>query len=126
MTPSPTMAPSIFRSGSGPKFWSTASKYDKRQEKDDDNKPRNSYPDYPLLVKIEEIRKPSDNIESYCEQMQVLDNGLFNVVGGVARIPVLEFDTVDSVAEKRLSRRREDDPELSQNCVCEWMTGERY
>lgn len=130
VTSSASMPPkeSDFRSGPGPKFWSTASKYGKRQAENENDEPRNGHPDYPLLVKIEEKRKPSHNIEPYCQQMQVLDNGQIVPLGNVAQISVPEVEAVDSLAEKRFrrKRRREDDLGLSLNCVCEWMTGEIY
>jgi hypothetical protein len=118
---SPAIPPmeSIFRSGSGSKFWSTVSNHNKRREWADNNEGRKGYPDYPLLVKIEEKRKPSGNIQPYCQQMQVLDN--WQIVPIATEISVPEAGAVEFSARQRF-RRSQDDPNIREDCVCEWMT----
>lgn len=83
-------------------------------------KRRNNYDDYPLLVKIEEKRKPSGNIKPYCQQMQILDNLDIVPKLEVAKISVPEVEDKDPPSSKRMRRRGDD---VDQNCACEWMSG---
>ena len=79
---------------------------------------------YPLLVKVEEKRKPSDNVEPYCEQMQILDDLRIVPVGMVEQIPIPEEET--SIEERSISQRlklRSDASQPDEICACEWMNG---
>jgi len=101
------------------KYWSSFPAYKEKRDGNLDNH-RNLYDDYPLLIKIEEKRKPTGNIRPYCEQMQILDNLDIVPIGTVAQIPVPEVGAMDAPASRRLKRR---DDYLSQNCACEWISG---
>lgn len=75
---------------------------------------------YPLLIKLEEKRKPENNIQPYCQQMRILDNGDVVVQEGVLIINVTETEPSGSSSRKR------DDMDgstasLASNCVCEWL-----
>lgn len=106
-----------------------------KREWADDNR-RNDYDDYPFLIKIKEKRKPSGNIQPYCQQMQILDDTNIVPIGAVERIPVPELEDTDGVLDlgKRLRRsvhgvEDEDDDfdigieEEGTACACEWITG---
>ena len=101
------------------KHHSTDSGYNRRRS-DDYLQPRNSYDDYPLLMKVEEKRKPIGNVPPYCQQMQVLDNGEIVPVPSVAKIPVQEIEDMDAYNRNRF-RRRGDAEDLSRGCACEWI-----
>ena len=95
--------------------------------------PFNTNANYPLPIKFEEKRKPSDNIQPYCQQMQVLDDGRIVTTGGeiiVAENPSTEDATA---ARKRRMRKRyagmtgdQLDNYLDEvqpgDCKCEWLT----
>jgi hypothetical protein len=83
---------------------------------------RNEYADYPLLIKIEEKRKPSGNIQPYCQQMQILDNMKIVTVDIVDPIPVPEVASMEAPASRRIRRRGSDDGNTT--CACEWMSGQ--
>jgi hypothetical protein len=75
---------------------------------------------YPLWIKLEEKRKPENNIQPYCQQMRVLESGT---------IVPQEGEQIISVSETEPSspnRHKRDDMDgsitaLGSNCVCEWL-----
>jgi hypothetical protein len=80
----------------------------------------NSLPNYPFWIKMEEKRKPENNIQPYCQQMRILDSGLIVPQEGVSIINVTETEPSSSSAPKR------DDMDgstaaLGSYCVCEWL-----
>ncbi|KAF7511711.1 hypothetical protein GJ744_003874 [Endocarpon pusillum] len=98
----------------------TSSGYNRRRS--DDNLPEwNSYDIYPLLMKVEEKRKPRGNVPPYCQQMQILDNGDIVPAPSVAQISVQEIEDMDDYNRNRF-RRRGDAEDLSRGCACEWIS----
>jgi hypothetical protein len=90
---------------------------------DDDKTPSReptSFPNYPLWIKMEEKRKPQNNIQPYCQQMRILDSGLIVPQEGVSIINVTEIEPSSSSAQKRGSVDGSV-AELGSNCVCEWL-----
>jgi hypothetical protein len=83
---------------------------------------RNEYADYPLLIKIEEKRKPSGNIQPYCQQMQILENMKFVPKEAVDPIPVPEVASAEAPASRRFRRRGSDDG--GTTCACQWISGQ--
>jgi hypothetical protein len=73
-------------------------------------------------MKVMEKRKPSNNIQPYCQQMQILDNLKIEPVPDVALIPVQEEGYMDAPIPQRF-RRRDSPWNQFQNCACEWITG---
>jgi len=80
-----------------------------------------SLANYPLWIKMEEKRKPENNIQPYCQQMRVLDSGLIVPQEGVSIINVTEIEPSSSSTQKRGSMDGST-TELGSNCVCEWLT----
>lgn len=85
-----------------------------------------------------EKRKPHDNIDPYCQQMQVLDNWQVVPIPGVDIIEIdeQEFEDYAQGTSKRkrfvpgkngqsLVRRDEDEiiADLESLCICEWRAG---
>jgi hypothetical protein len=103
--------------------WFSASSDDNKVKRDwYDNIQRNGYVDYPLLIKIEEKRKPSGNIPPYCQQMQILDSMELVIREAVEPIPVPEVASMEAPASRRFRRRGSDDG--STTCACQWMSGQ--
>ncbi|ERF75254.1 hypothetical protein EPUS_00046 [Endocarpon pusillum Z07020] len=98
----------------------TESGYNRRRS-DDKLQKRKRYDDYPLLMKVEEKRKPRGNVPPYCQQMQVLDSGEIVPVPYVAQISVQEIEDMDDDNQNRF-RRRGDAEDLSRGCACEWIS----
>ena len=75
---------------------------------------------YPLWIKMEEKRKPENNIQPYCQQMRILDSGLIVPQEGVSIINVTEIEPGSSSTQKRGSMDGSTTA-LRSNCVCEWL-----
>jgi hypothetical protein len=75
---------------------------------------------YPLWIKMEEKRKPENNIQPYCQQMRILDSGLIVPQEGVSIINVTETEPSSSSTQKRSSMDGST-AALGSNCVCEWL-----
>lgn len=89
---------------------------------DDDDDDDDVGLNYPLLVKIEEKRKPSDNIEPYCQQMRILEDGRIIPIVGVEQIEIPEEEA--SIEEDSIPPRlmvRGDASQPNEICACEWM-----
>jgi hypothetical protein len=99
---------------------------EKRHHDDDDDDDETyyrepaSFPNYPLWIKMEEKRKPENNIQPYCQQMRILDSGLIVPQEGVSIINVAEIEPSSSSAQKRGSMDGSTEA-LGSNCVCEWL-----
>jgi len=90
-----------------------------------------SSPAYPKLIKMLEKRKPGQNIQPYCQQMQVLNDWQIMPIPGVPTICIEETEYPSAAAatatgsSKRWFRRRDEDDTtalLESNCVCEWLS----
>jgi hypothetical protein len=75
---------------------------------------------YPLWIKMEEKRKPENNIQPYCQQMRILDSGLIVPQEGVSIINVTEIEPSSSSTQKRGSVDGST-AALGSDCVCEWL-----
>ena len=95
------------------------------------------YPEYPRYVKLQEKSKPYDNIAPYCQQMQILYDGLWNPLSNVPIVTVQEVEptatssaSASATAKARLARGQQDLPSLTvetrqaatldSDCVCVW------
>jgi hypothetical protein len=79
------------------------------------------YPtNYPLWVKLEEKRKPENNIQPYCQQMRILETRMIVPQEGVSIIKVLETEPTGSSHHKRNGMDGSTES-LGSNCVCEWL-----
>jgi hypothetical protein len=85
-----------------------------------DSRESTSLANYPLWIKMEEKRKPENNIQPYCQQMRILDSGLIVPQEGVSIINVTEIEPSSSSTQKRGSMDGSA-AELRSNCVCEWL-----
>lgn len=74
-------------------------------------------PPYPKAIKLGEKRKPSGNVQPYCQQMQVLDNWSIVPRSDIGRVLLKETDY--ETAGSRLTKRDLRD-DLRSNCVCQW------
>jgi hypothetical protein len=95
-------------------------RHDEGEHHETDSRESASLPNYPLWIKMEEKRKPENNIQPYCQQMRILDSGLIVPQEGVSIINVTETEPSGSSTQKR------DDMDgstaaLGSNCVCEWL-----
>jgi hypothetical protein len=79
-----------------------------------------SFANYPLWIKMEEKRKPANNIQPYCQQMRILDSGLIVPQEGVSIINISETEPSSSSTKKRGSMDGST-AALGSNCVCEWL-----
>jgi hypothetical protein len=80
-----------------------------------------NYPtNYPLWVKLEEKRKPNNNIQPYCQQMRILDTRMIVPQEGVSIINVSETEPSGSDNYKR-GEMDGSTQSLGSNCVCEWL-----
>ena len=81
---------------------------------------------YPKLIKMVDKRKPDNNIQPYCQQMQVLNDWQIMPIPDVPTIYIEETDYSQAAAtgNSRMFRRRSGDTiqELDSNCVCEWFS----
>jgi hypothetical protein len=101
--------------------WPPQKEEDNYYRRDADNSRDPTYStNYPLWVKLEEKRKPNNNIPPYCQQMRILDDWMIVPQEGVQIINISEIEPSGSGSEKR------DDMDgstaaLDSNCVCEWL-----
>ncbi|ETI25532.1 hypothetical protein G647_02305 [Cladophialophora carrionii CBS 160.54] len=84
-------------------------------------------PNFPKLAKMVEKRKPEDNVEPYCQQMQVLNNWQIMPIPDVPTICIEESDYNSAAATGggRLTRRKRNGntvQQLGSNCICEWFS----
>lgn len=97
-----------------------------------------THPIFPNMIKMVEKRKPHENIDPYCQQMQVLDNWMVVPIPGVDIVEIDEAEFEDyrqgtskarrSLAGSRgqsLVKRDEEDiiSDLESLCICEWRAG---
>lgn len=90
----------------------------------------NGSTNFPKLVKMLEKRKPSNNVQPYCQQMQVLNNWQIVPIPTVATIAIVESESVLSASPtatsggSRMAIRKRDDAtqQLGSNCICEWFS----
>lgn len=90
------------------------------------------------MIKMVEKRKPHDNIDPYCQQMQVLDSWQVVPLPGVdvVEIDEVEFEDYEAGTNKfkrsplgsigkSLVKRDEQDiiSDLESLCICEWRAG---
>ncbi|KAJ9610589.1 hypothetical protein H2200_005366 [Cladophialophora chaetospira] len=84
-------------------------------------------PPFPKLAKMVEKRKPDDNVQPYCQQMQVLNNWQILPIPDIPTICVEESDYSAAAAtggSKTAIRRRDGDTvqQMASNCICEWFS----
>lgn len=84
--------------------------------------------DFPKMVKMVEKRKPGDNVQPYCQQMQVLNNWQIVPIPTVSTIDIEESEYSAAAAtagSKRFMNKRSMDTvqQLGSNCICEWFSG---
>jgi hypothetical protein len=84
-------------------------------------------PNFPKLAKMVEKRKPDDNVQPYCQQMQVLNNWQIMPIPDVPTICIEESDYKSAAAtgdSRRTRRKRNGDTvqQLASNCICEWFS----
>ncbi|EXJ57418.1 hypothetical protein A1O7_07766 [Cladophialophora yegresii CBS 114405] len=84
-------------------------------------------PNFPKLAKMVEKRKPEDNVEPYCQQMQVLNNWQIMPIPDVPTICIEESDYNSAAATggSRMTRRKRNGntvQQLASNCICEWFS----
>ncbi|KAI1629687.1 hypothetical protein EDD37DRAFT_64865 [Exophiala viscosa] len=84
---------------------------------------------FPKLVKMLEKRKPGQNIQPYCQQMQVLNDWQIVPIPTVQTIAVEELESTQSASAtatsggSRLAIRKRDSTEgVGSNCLCEWFS----
>lgn len=105
-----------------------------REQKRDQASP--SVPSYPKVIKIEERRNPVNNVQPYCQQMQILNsmvpapvadsNGNAVIVNLTESEPITDT-AVQGHATKRTSwlwGRREHKRQMpfASSCYCEWVS----
>ena len=94
----------------------------KRNSKDGDYSQGNNYPDFPRWVKVEEKRRPSNNVQPYCQQMIVNSDLSISVNANQDIIPVREIEPPGPGSQKRTPGAADGSPStLGSNCVCEWL-----
>lgn len=69
---------------------------------------------------MEEKRKPKNDIQPYCQQMRILDNGLIVPQEDVQIINISEIEPGSSNNQKR-DGMYGSTTVLDSNCVCEWL-----
>jgi hypothetical protein len=85
-------------------------------------------PDFPKLAKMVEKRKPDNNVQPYCQQMQVLNNWQIMPIPDIPTICVEESDfsaaATPTAGSRRAVMRRDDSTiqQLNSNCICEWFS----
>lgn len=97
-----------------------------------------THPSFPRLIKMVEKRKPHENIEPYCQQMQVLDNWQVVAIPGVDVIEIEEEEfedyavgtgkrrrSISGISGQSLAKRDEQEiiQDLESLCICEWRAG---
>ena len=84
-------------------------------------------PSFPKLIKMVEKRKPDNNVQPYCQQMQVLNNWQIVPIPTIPTICIEENEympTSPSGGSRMAIRKRSSDTvqQLGSNCVCEWFS----
>ncbi|OAL36314.1 hypothetical protein AYO20_04472 [Fonsecaea nubica] len=85
-------------------------------------------PDFPKLVKMVEKRKPDNNVQPYCQQMQVLNNWQIMPIPNVPTVCIEESDygtpTSGADSRRRMMSKRSYNTvdQLGSNCICEWFS----
>jgi hypothetical protein len=105
---------------SSPSWTPREKRHDEGGHHETDSRESASLPNYPLWIKMEEKRKPDNNIQPYCQQMRILDSGLIVPQEGVSIINVTETEPSGSGTKKRDSMDGST-AALGSNCVCEWL-----
>jgi hypothetical protein len=75
---------------------------------------------YPLWIKLQEKRKPENNVQPYCQQMRILETQMIVPQEGVSIINVTEIEPASSNRYKRTNMDGTT-TSLDSNCVCEWL-----
>lgn len=75
---------------------------------------------YPLWIKLQEKRKPENNVQPYCQQMRILETQMIVPQEGVSIINVTETEPTSSNHDKR-DNMDGTTTSLGSNCVCEWL-----
>ncbi|EXJ87818.1 hypothetical protein A1O1_04745 [Capronia coronata CBS 617.96] len=83
--------------------------------------------EFPKLVKMVEKRKPDNNVQPYCQQMQVLNNWQIVPIPTVPTIAIEESDygPASATAGSKMAMRRQAGDTIQQlgsNCICEWFS----
>lgn len=84
-------------------------------------------PNFPKLAKMVEKRKPNDNVQPYCQQMQVLNNWQIMPIPGVPTICIDESDYSSAAptgGHRMAMNKRNGDTmqQMASNCICEWFS----
>ena len=112
----PTPAPSEQTGGA---YWTGTGKKSRRDA-------NVSSPSFPKLAKMVEKRKPNDNVQPYCQQMQVLNDWQIMPIPDVPTVSIEESDYSQAAAtgDSRRAVKRNTDTvqQLSSNCLCEWFS----
>lgn len=118
--------------------WAGPKSRRKRDKNSDPFSGSPNQPQFPKLIKMVEKRKPHDNIEPYCQQMQVLDNWQIVPIPGVDVVEIDEEEyedfaegtskmkrTIPGSNGRSLAKRGEDEiiADLESLCICEWRAG---
>ncbi|ETN46700.1 uncharacterized protein HMPREF1541_00887 [Cyphellophora europaea CBS 101466] len=95
-----------------------------------------THPSFPRMIKMVEKRKPHDNIEPYCQQMEVQQDWSVTPYVGADTIEIdeAEFEDYSPPSAKRstpgsrgLSLKKRDENaiigDLESLCICEWRAG---
>lgn len=79
---------------------------------------------FPKLVKMVEKRKPDNNVQPYCQQMQVLNNWQIMPIPDIPTIPIEEKEYDANGSRRMALRKRSADTvqQLGSNCICEWFS----
>jgi hypothetical protein len=100
-------------------YWTGPSRKSKRQASA-------GSPYFPKLAKMVEKRKPDDNVQPYCQQMQVLNNWQIVAIPDIPTICITESDyQASATGGSRMAARKRDPDTVSQlasNCICEWFS----
>ena len=83
--------------------------------------------DFPKLAKMVEKRKPHNNIQPYCQQMQVLNNWQIVAIPDVPTICIeeSEYNPAASTGGNKIRRGPDTVQQLGSNCICEWFSDGR-
>ncbi|KAF2723092.1 hypothetical protein K431DRAFT_220801 [Polychaeton citri CBS 116435] len=90
-------------------------------------------PTYPYIIKIEERRLPSNDIQPYCQQVQILDNGSWGWYGnGSSKANTIMLEEQDpqygayesaGIAGSKSKRGLYERQTVPGGCHCQWMSG---
>lgn len=80
-----------------------------------------SYGQAPYMVKLQERRVPNGHVQPYCQQMQLLDNGLYNPVSDADGRPLIRIlDEVDPTPNYEEKRDVIVERDSADTCFCAW------